>query len=204
MSLNDVQNSIAQWARNTFGRPDPKRIGTRMNVEVAELLIALDNLPPAGFDREEAINRIGMECADVFIMLVQIPAALGTDLESLVAEKMKINRTRTWGRDDSGMTQHVETKPTPKSFLEEGSGAMLFPDKWYLLWDAGGLVLKEGFPTAEEAYEAAQRAGYARGLVIPDFVSWNEGWKNTGHINVMYGEHLKLWWANRPREEKRA
>lgn len=100
MRIQDQQTAISQWGRETFPDTPTVRIATRMNVEMAELLEAIQT-----GDAREA----GLECADVFIMLVQVADGLGQDLAALVAEKMEINRKRSWSRMASGRVQHVET-----------------------------------------------------------------------------------------------
>lgn len=227
MSLTDLQQTISQWGRETFGKPDARAIATRMNCEVAELLVALNHIPPAGLDRADALKAIGLECADIQIMLVQVADALGLNLEALTNEKFEVNRGRSWATGPNGKVQHVETIQAPqlplmttaeeardiayrvlldqagvprpgagvKTFVEEGSGATMELDKFYILWDSGGLVLPQGFASAEEAVAAATAAGYHIGLAVPRFIGWEKGWEGTDGINVMYGESLYLWWA---------
>lgn len=221
MSLTDLQQTISRWGRETFGKPDARAIATRMNCEVAELLVALNHIPPAGMDRMDALKAIGLECADIQIMLVQVADALGLNLEELTREKFEVNKGRSWATGPNGKVQHVETPaqldltppataldqpyviagdpPRPgagvKTFIEEGSGATMELDKFYILWDSGGLVLPQGFASAEEAVAAATAAGYHIGLVVPKFLGWEQGWEGTDGINVMYGESLYLWWA---------
>lgn len=111
MALSELQRSISNWGRETFGPVPPRAIATRMNVEVAELLVCLDSLselPPNGPDHEDARRAAGMECADVLIMLVQVAEGLGIPLETYVAQKMSVNRRRKWAKNPSGMMQHVE------------------------------------------------------------------------------------------------
>lgn len=224
MSLTNIQQSISKWGRETFGKPDARAIATRMNCEVAELLVALNHIPPAGMDRADALKAIGLECADIQIMLVQVADALGLNLEALTQEKFEVNKLRSWATGPNGKVQHVETaeptqlplvEPVPsafdqayvvtgdpprpgagvQTFVEEGSGATMELDKFYVLWDAGGLVLPQGFESEGEAVAAATAAGYHIGLVVPRFLGWEHGWEGTDGINVMKGEHLYLWWA---------
>lgn len=227
MNLTDLQQTISQWGRETFGEPDARAVATRMNCEVAELLVALNHIPPAGLDRAEALKVIGLECADIQIMLVQVADALDLNLEELTREKFEVNKGRSWATGPNGKVQHVETFQAPqlplmtpaegardiayrvlrdsagqtrpgagvKTFIEEGSGATMELDKFYILWDSGGLVLPQGFASAEEAVAAATAAGYHIGLTVPKFLGWEQGWEGQDGINVMYGEHLYLWWA---------
>lgn len=194
MSLRDIQTSIAQWGRETFGHgdkpPPADAIAARMNVEVAELLNGLAALQFASPEaRAELIRELQLECADVGIMLVQVADALGGDLQDLIAYKMEVNRARSWGRTSSGKVQHVE----PVLFKEEGSGHMMDPAKWYILYDAGGVVTPEGFETADAALAWAKANGHPE-AVEPRWIGWKEGWADPDGINVMFGEHLRLWW----------
>lgn len=114
MSLKQLQADISAWGRETFGRPDVSppadRIAARMNVEVAELINGLSGrceTAPGSLDRAQLDVELGLECADVAIMLVQVADALGVDLEAYVIMKMKTNRAREWGRTSTGKVQHV-------------------------------------------------------------------------------------------------
>lgn len=194
MSLRDIQTSIAAWGRATFGHgdqpPPVNAIAARMNVETAELLNGLAAADLAtGADREAILAECRVECADIGIMLVQVADALGCDLEAAIAAKMEVNRARSWARTPSGKVQHVE----PVLFKEEGSGHMMDPAKWYILYDAGGVVTPEGFETAAAALAWAKANGHPE-AVEPRWIGWREGWEDTDGINVMFGEHLRLWW----------
>lgn len=122
--LTTVQQSIAQWGRETFGtpgvEPPTQKIATRMNVETAELLLALAELRdlPPGLDHEVQKEACADECADVFIMLMQVADGLNIDLGDRVGRKMEINRRRVWGRTSSGKVQHVEP-PLPAASLRD-------------------------------------------------------------------------------------
>lgn len=128
MSLRQLQESIAQWGRETFGRPGvpppPEPIAARMNVEVAELLVGLAELPatpPGSQERQERIAALVEECADIGIMLVQVVDALGGNLEAAMNHKMVKNRARTWERTANGKVQHVEEREP--SFIGLGAPA---------------------------------------------------------------------------------
>lgn len=184
MDISEFQADTAAWGATTFGPPNAGQVARRMNVEVAELLISLDvlaDLPGRGIDREEATQHAGEECADVFIMLVQVAAALGVDLGKMAQAKMAVNRKRQWGRTPGGMVQHVDNPAevlrgiaqgaadttglgvdhaafdaaaevlAAGCFKEEGSGLIMEPDKWYVLSDSGSAYTAEGFITAAHA-----------------------------------------------------
>lgn len=116
--MKENQRTISDWGNQTFGPNSPLAIATRMNVEVAELLNCLQNLQETE-GRVITQNRLdeicamrkeaGRECADVYIMLVQIADALGIDLHEQSDEKMAVNRNRTWERTATGKMQHTAT-----------------------------------------------------------------------------------------------
>ena len=110
LPLKQLQNQVAGWGVATFGRQPAHLIGARMNVEVAELLLAFDALDQAILpgDYERAVKALGEECADVAIMLLQVAAALHVDLGEQIARKMEINRKRVWTRTRNGKVQHSE------------------------------------------------------------------------------------------------
>jgi NTP pyrophosphatase (non-canonical NTP hydrolase) len=94
-----TQEKITRWAQSQFGVVPPLGIATRMNLEVAELLDALNN-----GNVEEAIK----EVADVEIMLRQVAETLGVTLDVEVEKKMNVNEARQWRKTASGSYQHVD------------------------------------------------------------------------------------------------
>lgn len=137
----ETQNTITRWGEQTFGdHHDALGMATRMNVEAAELLLELAgpnvhlrNLLQANVTMAEEISRVhhalldqgftdlcaptdkaAAECADIFIVLVQVASKLGAQLlgtrwsRGEVDRKMKVNRARKWARLPSGRHQHVE------------------------------------------------------------------------------------------------
>lgn len=74
----ETQASIEAWAAETFAGTDRSPLGilTRMNIEVAELQLELCE-PRVG----EWRDAIGLECADIWIVLAQAAHHLGFDLE---------------------------------------------------------------------------------------------------------------------------
>lgn len=95
-----MQVEITNWAISAFGKQEPLTIASRMNNEVAELLTGLVSKP------EDKAHHLA-ECADVYIMLVQVASGLGGDLMEEVREKLEINRNRQWEVTASGKVQHV-------------------------------------------------------------------------------------------------
>lgn len=135
--MKETQNSVAQWGRDTFGLTPVLRIATRMNIEMAELLLALadynglsaDDPLRLSLDRNLAQARqiaqltgrteglvdpaqfyngaAALECADVLVMLLQVADALDSDLWAQMEHKMSVNRGRKWAKDEHGLSQHV-------------------------------------------------------------------------------------------------
>lgn len=89
----ETQQSVARWARETFGPATIMRSATRANEEVAELLSALscDN-------RTQAAE----EVSDVVICLYRLCEGMGIDLAREVDRKMARNRERVWKNDGHG------------------------------------------------------------------------------------------------------
>lgn len=91
---------------------DPLRLSLERNVAVALQLAQLasgvkdfgDDYGQSELTRQEAAG----ECADVFVMLLQVADRLGVELQERMEEKMAINRDRTWAKNAQGLTQHVE------------------------------------------------------------------------------------------------
>jgi hypothetical protein len=104
----ETPETITQWAVDTFGNPPPIAVATRMNCEVAELLVGLANLSPEEVaEGSPRVTALQQECADVYIMLAQIAETLQIELQAVVDYKMGVNRRRNWARTDTGRFQHV-------------------------------------------------------------------------------------------------
>lgn len=99
----ETQRTISDWAVDTFGYPKSLEvIRGRLLKEVKELeLIDI-------WDDSKAINKIADECADIYIVLVQVMATIGYDLHICVDRKMQINRNREWKLHGDGTAQHIE------------------------------------------------------------------------------------------------
>lgn len=111
MSFQQLQKDTAAWGQETFGLPKPMELATRMNVEVAELLSGLSNLPataPGSLDHTELLVSLADECADIGIVLVQVANRLGFDLMTEMVRKMGVNRKRVWAKKSNGQFQHVD------------------------------------------------------------------------------------------------
>jgi NTP pyrophosphatase (non-canonical NTP hydrolase) len=159
----ETQQSISQWAAETFGQPCSNlRVATRAGEEMFELFKEISTGGSALKSIEEAADvaivlyrlaeRLGVTidtslikrqdpnnpdylaaeanakmasvivllCIDdhnrsagyslqqIYYFLEKFCQALGGDLHVAIAEKMKINRQRTWRDDGSGCSYHVK------------------------------------------------------------------------------------------------
>lgn len=72
--MNETQQTIALWGRETFGGFSAFSMVVRANIEMAELLSAIE----CGADAE----KVALEVADVDIVLCQVAEILGIDIEA--------------------------------------------------------------------------------------------------------------------------
>lgn len=102
--MHETQESICEWAYETFGIPDS------INPIVEKLMEEVDELGNDTLvyksDNTESKVAIAFECADIYIMLVQLCNKLGFDLHKVVDEKMEINRMRSWRIHGDGTGKH--------------------------------------------------------------------------------------------------
>lgn len=98
---NETQQSISQWAHETFGDPVSNlSIAKRAEKEMKELLTSLEFL-----DRN---THAPVEAADVIIVLMRLFERFGTTWQAEVDKKMAVNRARTWVLDGEGHGSHVK------------------------------------------------------------------------------------------------
>ena len=101
--IHETQQSISEWAEETFGPVGSNaRVAARANEEMAELLRALT--------ANDVDRKAVSEIADVFIVLYRLATRLGADIQLEIDRKMEINRVRKWNRDGSGHGYHVRDK----------------------------------------------------------------------------------------------
>lgn len=80
--MTETQSSICTWADATFGVPvSDASIAARALVEMAKLVTAVVNGEPA--------ERIGVEIADVVIVLARLGVALGIDVVGLIDRQVE-------------------------------------------------------------------------------------------------------------------
>lgn len=103
--MDETQQTISDWATNTFGYPKSiKIVVDRMIKEVNEL----EELSNINYTNELMLDDMVDECADIYIVLCQVMNTIGYDLHSCVDHKMQINRARKWKLNDDGTGQHIK------------------------------------------------------------------------------------------------
>ena len=85
------QQTICEWAKETFGTTgkDIWPITKKLKEEFDELF---EELSFNKTTQKRCLN----ECADIYIVLVQLVNALGGNLQDEIDKKMLINRARKW------------------------------------------------------------------------------------------------------------
>lgn len=95
--VGEIQEAINKWADEAFGpAPDPVRIATRANQEMAELLreLTVENADS---------NMVAYEAVDVVIVMYRLAETMGFDLDFVLRKKMEINERRKWVREGKGV-----------------------------------------------------------------------------------------------------
>lgn len=111
-TTEETQESITQWANETFGPPASNmRVAARANEEMAELLRVLS------VDDHHA--KAAEEIADVVIVLSRLASSLSVDIQEEIDKKMAINRQREWKLDKTGHGYHVRDKAPNQSMPDE-------------------------------------------------------------------------------------
>lgn len=106
--MKETQESISQWANETFGVAGSNaRVAARANEEMAELLRALT--------ADENHPKAAEEIADIVIVLSRLATRLGVDMIEEIQNKMQINRSRQWSLDKTGHGYHVRQKESEPS-----------------------------------------------------------------------------------------
>lgn len=99
-SVSETQQTIAEWAEETFGAAhDPAVLVDRAAIELAELREAL---------AANQIAEIGKETADVAILLYRLMEMHGLDLQAEIDAKMDENRGRRWRPKGDGTGSHIK------------------------------------------------------------------------------------------------
>ena len=79
-----------------FDTQDGVDLGLLLTEEVGELAKAIRKRH-IGVATDAKVGDIGLECADIFIYLLQIATYYKVDLHDAFIQKEAINNTRTWG-----------------------------------------------------------------------------------------------------------
>jgi hypothetical protein len=92
-TLDGLFRDVNEWQAATFPRATPASVVEHLRREVAELV---------------ADPTDTSELADVVFLAIGLAYELDVDLKQIVAEKLAVNRARTWGEpDDHGVVEHV-------------------------------------------------------------------------------------------------
>lgn len=191
------QVTIRTWGRATFGPSTAQAITTRMNVEVAEMINALQNAADAKTpeERTRILAHAAGEGADVYIMLAQAMEELGVDLQAEVDAKVAILRNRRWRNTPSGRNQHVT------EFKEPGSGLWMDLRCWYILSDSGSFYTSQGFDTENNALnwlhspEGRQAHLLEREEIsLPIWDPEKNAWDELNVANILFARDLYDHW----------
>lgn len=106
---HETQQTITQWAADTFGPCTAARAVARMLEEIEELR----KLDQAAWPTETYVNKLKDECADVIITMSRAASLYQFDLQQAVDDKMTVNRMREWALKQDGTGYHI-VKRIPK------------------------------------------------------------------------------------------
>lgn len=204
----ETQATILAWSQATFGPSTAFSVATRMGREYKELIAELEQAQNEGeaWRVEVLRKKAAEECADIFIMLSQVSALLGSDLIATAQRKMAVNRDRRWATDAQGYTHHVpgERLSLPEGvweFKEPGSGLLMRSDRWYLISDSGGSYSSQGFETADAAYAFATsdpeflKQYSVDDALIPKFDSARHCWNEMSGCNIVSAADCWTFWV---------
>mgnify|MGYP001605248537 CR=1 FL=1 len=93
----ETQQTVTQWALDTFGPCAVPRAVERMVEEMQEL---------QAVPHQDAMA-LRDECADVLITMYRLASVMGFDLHEAVSVKMALNRSREWVVRGDGTGQHA-------------------------------------------------------------------------------------------------
>jgi len=190
--MRESQESILDWSRKTFGDCSPLELAKRMKLEVDELVLKLKPTGLTNFNLPKQLEALGREVADVEIMLREIAELLAIDIQTVVDEKMAINRERRWA---------PTTTPTGLTYMHHVSKFMwgkmeLFIDKWYLLNSQFGFgvstFIGDHFESAGAALEWATNHEITVPINQPTFRPIEKTWdgNEVGRLNLVYGRDV--------------
>lgn len=100
INKNENQKTICEWAKDVFGTQgsDIELLKKKLKEECNEFF---EELSSDKTTKKQCLT----ECADIYIVLVQLVDALGGNLQDEVDTKMTVNRARKW-RFINGVFKH--------------------------------------------------------------------------------------------------
>jgi NTP pyrophosphatase (non-canonical NTP hydrolase) len=123
--IQKLQDDITKWSDDTFGKyRSASPMAHHLRKETEELINALTVLEEEGYTHSD-ISAIGIqdliqknkrvlfELADCLTLIMDCASHAQINMNTLinaVEEKLKINKSRTWGKPDvNGVVEHIET-----------------------------------------------------------------------------------------------
>ncbi len=101
LPLHETQESITDWANETFGEPESNlSIALRAQEEMMELIGKLT-------DDDDSIEA-PIEAADVIIILMRLFSSFNVPSNTVITAKMEVNRKRKWLSSGDGHGYHVK------------------------------------------------------------------------------------------------
>jgi NTP pyrophosphatase (non-canonical NTP hydrolase) len=94
-SIDMLQTEIAEWADGLNPNRTPLSTIAKLLEELGELIASEKMNDP-------------LELADIFILALDLAHLQDVNIAEAVAQKMEINRARTWTISDNGAMSHVK------------------------------------------------------------------------------------------------
>lgn len=126
--MTESQLSICTWADATFGPASDASIAARALVEADELVEACTSEPRA------ATTRIGMEAADVIIVLARLGRSLGLDVIRISCEDVRRGGPRTIGVDRSAKDARSDLRVARDKLAADGPPIDRYSVRCCVLW----------------------------------------------------------------------
>lgn len=116
--LQKLMDDISEWSDNTFGLDQRNpAIAYHLKKEIDELIWAIKahqngNKPSVSVKGDMLVERVFLEYADCFMLLLDSATHLGLSANDLIAYsriKLEINKARKWGvPDENGVVEHIK------------------------------------------------------------------------------------------------
>jgi hypothetical protein len=116
--LQKLMDDISEWSDRTFGEGQRNpAIAYHLKKEIEELIWAIKahqngNKPSVSVKGDMLVERVFLEYADCFTLLLDSASHLGLTADDLIAYsriKLEINKTRKWGKpDENGVIEHID------------------------------------------------------------------------------------------------